>query len=47
MHKVPVLFDVNSVFGRAAAGVNDCPAMADRLAHMNRLGISRALVWNV
>lgn len=47
MHKVPVLFDVNAVFGRAAAGVNDCPSMAGRLAHMDRLGISRALVWNV
>jgi len=47
VNKVPVLFDVNGVFGREAAGNNDCPAMAERLAHMNRLGISRSLVWNV
>ncbi len=46
-NKVPVLFDVNAAYGRAATGENDCPAIADRLAHMNRLGISRALVWNV
>lgn len=46
-NKVPVLFDVNGVFGREAAGANDCPTMAERLAHMNRLSISRALVWNV
>lgn len=46
-NKVPVLFDVNGVFGREAGGVNDCPTMAERLAHMNRLGISRSLVWNV
>ena len=46
--KVPVLFDVNGLFGReVAASSNDCPTMADRLAHMNRLGISRSLVWNV
>jgi len=47
VNKVPVLFDVNGVFGREAAGKNDCPTMGERLAHMNRLGISRALVWNV
>lgn len=46
-NKVPVLFDVNGSFGREAAGANDCPGMADRLAHLNRLGISRSLVWNV
>ena len=46
-NKVPVLFDANGVFGREAGGANDCPAMAERLAHMNRLGISRSLVWNV
>ena len=46
-NKVPVLFDVNGVFGREAAGKNDCPTMGERLAHMNRLGISRSLVWNV
>lgn len=46
-NKVPVLFDINGVFGREAAGKNDCPTMGERLAHMDRLGISRSLVWNV
>jgi peptidoglycan/xylan/chitin deacetylase (PgdA/CDA1 family) len=35
-NKVPVLFDVNGVFGREAAGKNDCPTMGKRLVHMKR-----------
>ena len=47
MSNVPVLFDVNGCFGKPSSGGADFPTMADRLAHMNRLGVSRALVWNV
>lgn len=44
--EIPALFDCNGVFGRAASGVNECPTMRERLAHMDRLGIARSLVWN-
>jgi predicted TIM-barrel fold metal-dependent hydrolase len=47
MSKVPVLFDVNGSFGKPAAGTPDFPTIASRLAFMDRLGIGRALVWNV
>ncbi len=39
------LADMNGVVGRTTHGVCDFPLVADRLAHMDRLGISRALVW--
>jgi predicted TIM-barrel fold metal-dependent hydrolase len=47
MSKVPVLVDANGSFGKKSSGEPDYPAIADRLAYMNRFGISRALVWNV
>lgn len=40
------LFDANGCFGKPATGGSDFPTIAARLAHMDRLGISRALVWN-
>lgn len=40
------LFDANACVGKPAAGGSDFPTVAARLAHMDRLGISRALVWN-
>jgi uncharacterized protein len=46
MSKVPVLFDVNGVFGKPSAGGSEFPTLQSRLDHMNRLGISRSLVWN-
>lgn len=46
MSNVPVLFDVNGYFGKPLSGGSDFPTMDGRLDHMNRLGVSRALVWN-
>jgi predicted TIM-barrel fold metal-dependent hydrolase len=46
MSNVPVLFDVNASFGKPSAGGSDFPAIQDRLNAMDRLGVSRALVWN-
>ena len=43
---MPSLFDANGSFGRPAVGQGDCPTIADRLEHMDRLGIERSLVWN-
>jgi predicted TIM-barrel fold metal-dependent hydrolase len=40
-------FDANAYFGSTAAAVPDMPTCADRLAHMDRLGIARAVVWHV
>jgi uncharacterized protein len=47
MSTVPALFDVNACFGKPAAGGAEFPAIKDRLDAMDRLGIGRALVWNV
>jgi predicted TIM-barrel fold metal-dependent hydrolase len=44
---ISAAFDVNASFGNPAGGVPPFPTVASRLAHMDRLGISRALVWNV
>ena len=46
MTRMPPLFDANGSFGKPATGAAECPMVADRLAHMDRLGIDRALVWN-
>jgi hypothetical protein len=46
MTKLPPLFDVNASFGQPCTGGAEYPSVADRLKEMNRLGISRALVWN-
>ena len=46
MNVVPVLFDVNGSFGKSCTGVPDCATLRERLAHMDRLGISRSVVWN-
>jgi predicted TIM-barrel fold metal-dependent hydrolase len=46
MDNPPVLFDANAYFGRPANSPADVPTLAARLAHMNRLGIARSLVWN-
>ncbi len=43
---VPALFDVNASFGKPCAGEAEFPCIQDRLDTMDRLGISRALVWN-
>lgn len=40
------LADVNGVVGRDAQDQSDFPRVADRLRHMDRLGISQAIVWN-
>lgn len=47
MANVTTLFDANASFGNPASGGPDCPTALMRLAHMDRLGIDRALVWNV
>jgi predicted TIM-barrel fold metal-dependent hydrolase len=47
MNSVPALFDVNAGFGKPAAGGAEFPTIKDRLDAMDRLGIGRALVWNV
>jgi predicted TIM-barrel fold metal-dependent hydrolase len=46
MSTVPALFDVNGNFGKPCTGGSDFPGVRDRLAAMDRLGVSRALVWN-
>lgn len=46
MSALPPLFDANGSFGKPATGGSDFPTISARLAHMDRLGISRALVWN-
>lgn len=47
MNAITSYFDVNASFGNPAGGVPEFPTIASRLAHMDRLGISRAVVWNV
>ena len=46
MGSVPALFDVNASFGKPSAGGAEYPLIQGRLNAMDRLGISRALVWN-
>jgi predicted TIM-barrel fold metal-dependent hydrolase len=41
------LCDVNASYGKSATGQADFPTLANRLREMNRLGIGRALVWNI
>ena len=43
---VSALFDVNASFGKPCTGGAEYPSIQDRLRTMDRLGISRALVWN-
>ncbi len=43
---VPALFDVNAGIGKSCTGAPDCATLRDRLAHMDRLGIARAVVWD-
>lgn len=45
--RVPVLFDANASFGKQCAGKAAFPTIRERLDFMDRLEISRALVWNV
>ncbi len=47
MKKGGLLFDVNAAFGKPAFGDTEFPTVADRLQEMDRLGIARALVWNL
>ncbi len=47
MTTLPFLIDVNASFGKGATGGNEFPELDLRLKHMDRLGIGRALVWNV
>ena len=42
-----MLFDANGSFGSGAKARPDLETPADLLAHMDRLGIARALVWHV
>ena len=46
MSSLPALFDVNGCFGKPCFGGMEFPSIRDRLEQMDRLGISRALVWN-
>ncbi len=41
------LFDLNAVVGYSSAAEPDFPHVSDLLAHMDRLGIARALAWHV
>ena len=47
MSNLSVLFDVNASFGKPSSGGTDFPAIQDRLDAMDRLGISRSLVWSL
>jgi len=46
MPPLPPLFDVNGAFGCGAFARPDFPEAADLLAHMDRLGVARALAWH-
>ena len=46
MKKSLALFDVNAFVGKGAIGETEFPELQDRLAFMDRLGISMSLVWN-
>lgn len=40
------LFDVNASVGKSCTGVPEFATLRERLAHMDRLGVGRAVVWN-
>lgn len=44
--KLPALFDVNGCYGNPCKGESEFRTIKERLAHMDRLGVSRSLVWN-
>ncbi len=46
MSKVPMLFDATGSFGKKSTGGAEFPTIRSRLDHMDRLGITRSLVWN-
>ncbi len=46
MSTIDALFDVNGIAGRPSQGETDYPSVRDRLAEMDRLGVSRTLLWN-
>jgi predicted TIM-barrel fold metal-dependent hydrolase len=46
MNTTPALIDVNAFYGKSATGDSEFPELRDRLAFMDRLGISLSLVWN-
>ena len=46
MNKLPALFDANGSFGSSSAERPAFPGPKDLLAHLDRLGVERALVWN-
>lgn len=46
MNRLPPLFDVNASFGKPCMADAEMPSVRDRLNSMNRLGVSRALIWN-
>ena len=46
MSTIDAMFDVNGIYGKPSQGGADYPCVRDRLAEMNRLGVSRALLWN-
>ena len=46
MNTTPALIDVNAFYGKSATGDSEFPEIRDRLAFMDRLGISLSLVWN-
>ena len=41
------LFSCNAVVGSSSAQTPDFPCVADLLAHLDRLGLERALTWHV
>lgn len=47
MKKITAFFDVNGSFGVPVTNPPEFPTAGHLLAHMDRLGISRALVWHV
>lgn len=47
MASFPTLFDVNAEVGFSSAVRPEFPTCADLLAHMDRLGIDRALTYNI
>ena len=46
MSTMPWLFDANGEIGYGSTRFPDFPTCRDRLAHMDRLGIARSLVWS-
>jgi len=46
MSTIDALFDVNGIAGKPCQGKTDFPSVRDRLDEMDRLGVSRALLWD-